>query len=420
MGKSLFYPMRGHIRPTARRLLRPLSVGLMAAGLMACATREPAAAVPFEAWKETMKAEAVAAGIAPAVVAAALNPATVQPRALELDSRQPEFNLTFGGYFKNAVPDSRIALGREMYAKNKALFDQIGAQWGVQPRFLVAFWGLETNFGNNLGGFNVIDTLATLAWDGRRAAFFKAQLLDALRIIQDGHVTRDAMIGSWAGAMGQMQFMPSTFRAHAADGDGNGHINVWTSLPDALSSAARYLHDLEWKHDQTWGREVRLPRPFDYGRTGVNNRLPLSDWAKMGVTRTDGGPLPTPDGMTGAIILPAGHQGPAFLVYDNYFSILHWNRSQLYALAVGHLADRIAGEGPLVAAAPANDRPLRTSEVEEIQTLLNGLGHDAGTPDGMVGSQTREAIRSFQTAAGLPADGYANAALLDRLRAAGR
>ncbi|MCF8502413.1 MAG: lytic murein transglycosylase, partial [Rhodospirillum sp.] len=306
---------------------------------------------------------------------------------------------------------------KEMLAANATLLDRIERTYAVPRATLVAFWGLETNFGTNLGDFRIIDTLATLAYEGRRGAFFRKELMEALRIIDAGHVSANDMIGSWAGAMGQTQFMPSTFLAHAVDFDGDGRISPWGSTADALASGAKYLADLGWKHGEPWGHEVRLPKNLDLTMTGVDAQRSLDEWSALGVRLADGRPLPPAPGAMGAILLPAGHEGPAFLVRDNYFVILHWNRSLLYALAVGYLADRVMGAPGLVTPPPVGDRPLRVSEVMEIQETLNRLGHDAGTPDGLVGAQTRTAIRRFQASQGQPADGHADVELIRDLRA---
>jgi membrane-bound lytic murein transglycosylase B len=376
-------------------------------------------AAPTQSWErflDGLRAEALAAGISAGTVKSALGAVVHQDRAVDLDQRQPEFNKTLGGYFQNAVPESRVAMARQMLAQNAQLLSRIQARYPVPANYLVAFWGLETNFGGHLGDFPIIDTLATLAYEGRRGAFFRGELMNALRIIDAGHVSADRMVGSWAGAMGQTQFMPSTFLAHAVDFDGDGRVNPWGSTADALASGAKYLMDLGWKPGEPWGREVRLPAGFDLGLTGIDEKRSLADWAALGVRGADGSALPADPGAMGAIILPAGYEGPVFLVQDNYFVILHWNRSLLYALAVGNLADRAAGGAGLVVAPPAGDRPLRVSEVKEIQEYLNRLGHDAGTPDGLVGAQTRLAVRRYQMTRGLPADGYADADLLTDLR----
>jgi membrane-bound lytic murein transglycosylase B len=305
--------------------------------------------------------------------------------------------------------------GHALLREHAALLEKVRRRYNVQPRFLVAFWGLESNFGEFTGGLSVIGALATLAYDERRSAFFRAQLLDALRILDQGHIDVANMKGSWAGAMGQLQFIPSTFVGYAVDFDGNGRRDIWNSLPDVFGSAANYLSSIGWRGDETWGREVRLPRDFDWELASLSIRKPISDWQRLGVRRTDGRDLPKAD-ISGSIVLPAGHKGPAFLVYGNFRAILDWNRSILYALAVGHLADRLAGKGPLLSPRPAREQALSRAQVKEMQSLLTGLGYDPGTPDGVVGSQTRAALREFQRQARLAADGYPTPELLKSLR----
>lgn len=383
--------------------------------------KEPAPIVvdkaAFAGWLAAFRQEALADGISPATFEAAFAGLDLPiQRVLELDRFQPEFTQTLGTYLRRGVSEDRIRKGREMLARHGKLLSRIEATYGVQPRFLVAFWGLETNFGATFGGFPVVGALATLAQDGRRSAFFRAELMRALHILEAGHIAPGRMIGSWAGAMGHLQFMPSTFARHAVDRSGDGHIDIWGSLDDTFASAANYLSAIGWQGDQTWGREVRLPAGFDLNLVGLETRKPLADWRDLGLRRADGGPLPVVAGMEGSVLLPAGIEGPAFLVYDNFRAIMDWNRSILYAIAVGHLADRLAGLPPLVNTPPANENPLSRNEVKEIQDRLNRLGFEAGEADGIAGAQTRAALSAFQRSADVPADGYVDAKALDRLR----
>lgn len=373
----------------------------------------------FASWLQSLKQEARAKGISRATLDSALRDLRPNPRVLELDRRQPEYSQTFWSYLTRAASESRVKGGRARLARHRALLQRVAARYGVQPRILVALWGMESSFGDFTGGFPVIGSLATLAYDPRRAELFRTQLIAALRILDQGHVPLGRMTGSWAGAMGQVQFLPTTFTDHAVDADGDGRRDIWNSLPDVFSSAANYLRHLGWRSDQTWGREVRLPSGFDWSLANLENVLPLRQWAGLGVRAADGGPLPLAD-FGGAIILPGGYQGPAFMVYDNYRVILGWNRSISYAVAVGHLSDRIRGRGPLIARPPANDRPLSRVEIEEIQTRLTRLGFAPGTADGVVGAQTRAAIRTYQQQVRLPPDGYPTVGLLRRLRQGGQ
>jgi membrane-bound lytic murein transglycosylase B len=378
-----------------------------------------AAEQPFSAWLGDFRQRAQAQGIEAATLDRAFAGVEPIPRVIELDRRQPEFVLSFWRYLGNAVTEERIARGKELLDKHAVLLGQVERTYGVPARFLVAFWGLETNFGATFGDFPVIGALATLAWDGRRREFFESELITALRIVQAGDIEPARMEGSWAGAMGHLQFIPSTFWRHAQDADGDGRRDIWGSLHDVFASGANYLSSLGWKGDETWGREVRLPDDFDYGQVSIATLpevvKPISAWAALGVRRADGGPLPRTD-MAGGIILPAGAGGPAFLVYENYRHILSWNRSILYAVAVGHLADRLAGLPPLSVEPPAEDPRLAVEQVKEIQRRLVALGFEAGEADGRVGPQTREAIRAFQASAGLPPDAYASQSLLEELR----
>jgi len=403
------------------RLRRSLIALLTVVGLGAVAMTAPAQAQDptFQTWLQDLRREAAASGISSATLDAALSDIAPIDRIVELDRQQPEYTQTFWTYLDKRVTPERIARGRELLAQHHELLARVQARYGVQPRFLVAFWGLESNFGDYTGGFPVIGALATLAYDERRSDFFRIELLNALRILDAGHVTPAAMQGSWAGAMGQVQFMPSTFMRYAVDFDGDGRRDIWNSLPDIFASAANYLSGIGWQGDVIWGREVRLPPDFDWELAAQNLRKPVSAWAELGVRRADGGALP-PAEIEGAIVLPAGHTGPAFLVYGNFEAILTWNRSLLYALAVGHLADRLVGAGPFLAERPAQETPLSRVEVEELQSLLVRLGFDPGTPDGVVGSKTRAALRAFQRNSRLAPDGYPTPDILQALRDAAR
>lgn len=370
----------------------------------------------FETWLAALRADARGLGISDSTLDAAFAGISPIPRVIELDRDQPEFTQTFWSYLGKRVNDTRIRRGRELLKRHAGLLRQIQSRYGVQARFLVAFWGLETNFGDYMGTFPVVGSLATLAYDPRRSDFFRTELLNALKILEDGHITPTKMEGSWAGAMGQPQFMPSTFVRFAVDHDGDGRRDIWGSLPDVFASASNYLSRSGWQRGETWGREVTLSGSFDFDLSGLNARKSLADWQRLGVRRADGSDLPQVAGMQASLILPAGHRGPAFLVYQNFRTIMVWNRSILYALAVGHLADRLVGLGPLAATAPADDKPLSRDQVREIQTALLDLGFDPGEPDGVVGPMTREAIKGYQRRTNLPPDGYPDLALWQRLR----
>lgn len=375
----------------------------------------------FNRWLADFKAEALAAGVSAGTLDRAL--AGVEPveRVLELDRRQPEFTRTFWDYTGTRVTPERIRRGREELARNKPLLTLVSRHYGVQPRFLVALWALESNFGDNTGTFEAASALATLAFDTRRAAFFRKELLTLLETMDQGDI-RIGANSSWAGAMGQPQFMPTTYKAYAVDFDGNGRRDLWNSLADVFGSAANYLNTAGWRENQTWGQEVLLPPGFDYALAELEIRKPVSDWIALGVRDARGRPLPDPGmeaspGLEASIILPGGVYGaPAFMVYPNFDAIMTWNRSILYAIAVGHLADRLAGRGPFVTPPPAREEPLTRLQVKELQSLLNGNGFDAGEPDGVVGPKTRAALRAYQKKARVPADGFPTIALLENLR----
>jgi len=386
---------------------------------MLTAAAAPAAQSDFAACVVRLKAEAAGAGISPAVANGVLDHVQYVDRVIELDRKQPEFTQTFGDYYRRRVTDTRVEKGREMLATHQALLARVSAAYGVPPQYLVAFWGLETNFGGYLGEMAIPDSLATLACDERRSRFFTAELVSALRIIEAGDVDADGMTGSWAGAMGHVQFMPSAFLRYAVDGDGDGRRDLWNSVPDAMYSAANFLSSLGWKPGLRWGREVVLPAGFDYSLASRKIREPLSAWSGAGVTDAFGRPLPAMP-LESSVLVPAGAKGPAFVVYDNFDVIMRWNRSEFYAISVGRLADRIAGAGMLAVEPPESNLRLTRDLVMNLQQNLNALGFDSGTPDGIFGSGTREALRGFQRSRGLVPDGYPNADVIEAVTTAAR
>lgn len=369
----------------------------------------------FDEWLADLRAEAASLGISASTLAALDNIAPLE-RVLELDNSQPEFVQTFTRYIELRVTPGQVSRGQQLLQQHGVLLDEVRQRYGVQPHYLAAFWAIESNFGRATGGFSVLEALATLAYDPRRSEFFRRELLTALRIIDDGHIAPERMSGSWAGAMGQLQFLPSVFDRYGVDGDGDGRIDIWNSLPDVFHSAANFLSQSGWRGDQRWGREVLLPDNFDYRQSGTGVRKPLDEWRGMGVTTLDGNPIPVVAGMEASVILPAGANGPAFLAYGNFRATMAYNPSTFYALTVGHLADRFAG-GSAIQNMPENEQALSVVEVQELQELLNQRGFDSGTPDGRVGRMTRAAIRAYQDSAGLPMDGYASGQLLAVLRA---
>ncbi len=297
----------------------------------------------FEIWLQALRDEAADAGIGPATLDAALTGVSPIPRVLELDRRQPEGSLTFTQYLDRVISDARVAQGRRMLKENAPLLEQVSRTFGVQPRFIVALWGIETSYGNFTGGFPVIGALATLAYDGRRSDYFRRELINALRIIDQGHIPAAQMKGSWAGAMGQSQFMPSSFISYANDFDGDGRKDIWNTRADVFGSAANYLSSLGWRDDITWGRRVQVPEAFDFSQAGLKVAKPLSAWQALGIRRADGTDLPSRD-LEASLVRPGRDRGPAYLIYGNFRTVLKWNRSLYFATAVGILSDRIAGQ----------------------------------------------------------------------------
>ncbi len=297
---------------------------------------------PFAEWLVDLRAEASNKGIREEILSSALDNIKPVPRVIELDRKQPEFTLTFRQYMDRVVPNSRVQKGRKKLAENRALLEEVGKRFGVQPRFIVAFWGIETDFGRVTGGFKLIPALATLAHDGRRSKYFRKELLNALKILNADHIKAKDMVGSWAGAMGQCQFMPSSFLNFAIDYNGDGRKDIWSTREDVFGSAANYLSRSGWKADQTWGRSVALPEGFDSNLANLKVRKSISDWQGLGVRRSDGSDLPTRD-LVASIVFTKGEGSAAYMIYDNYRTILKWNRSTYFAVAVGTLADKIGG-----------------------------------------------------------------------------
>ena len=295
----------------------------------------------FDAWLKSFKTEALQYGISQTTVDAALTGIKPLPRVIELDRKQPEHKITFAKYKQNVVNQQRINEGRRLFAENRTELKAVEQAFGVPAQYVVALWGIETNFGTNTGGFKVIDSLATLAWEGRRASFFKTELLKALKIIDQGHITAASMKGSWAGAMGQNQFMPSSFFNFAVDGNNDGRRDIWNTKADVFASTANYLSKSGWTYNQRWGRRVHLPKTFPKEMATPKIIKPVSYWRSLGVTDVSGADLP-PDNFNASIVAPDGLGGEAYIVYGNYQTIMAWNRSTYFATSVGLLADAIA------------------------------------------------------------------------------
>lgn len=367
----------------------------------------------FDVWLTALKSEAKAAKISTQTINETFENAEYLPRVIVFDRGQPEFISPFLSYVEKRVTTDRVAQGRALLFEHEALLSQVEMQYGVPKQILMAFWGLESNYGSNKGSFSLPSSLMTLAYEGRRAIFFRNQLLDTMRIVEAGHNTVAGMRGSWAGAMGHMQFMPSTLLKYGVDADADGRVNIWTSLPDAFSSAANYLSKVGWRKDESVAIEVKLPVGFDYGQAQLNNRKNTADWAKLGVLEIKNAALPVQE--NAAILLPQGKYGPAFMVFNNFNVILDWNRSVNYALSVMHLANQLIGDKPIVAGDFAEREALSFNQLWALQSRLNELGFDCGPPDGFPGLKTQAAIRQYQATQQLVPDGYASPSLYRRL-----
>ncbi|MCF8496222.1 MAG: lytic murein transglycosylase [Alphaproteobacteria bacterium] len=302
------------------------------------------AAQSFEDWLEGVRAEAAEHGISKPILTKTLSGIEPLPRVIELDRRQPEGKITFAEYRKNMLNEERIRRGQTLYREHRGELERAAKEYGVPASFILALWGIETSYGANTGGFGVIPALATLAYDGRRSHFFRKELMEALTILEEGHIAPDLMKGSWAGAMGQNQFMPSSFRKFAIDGNGDERRDIWNSLPDVFASTAHYLDKNGWRAEEGWGEAVVLPRDFPESLLSLEMRMTPAEWTRMGVRLPNGRNLRASAEETASIVAPDGPDGPAFLVYENYRVIMRWNKSLYFATSVGLLADAISGQ----------------------------------------------------------------------------
>lgn len=367
----------------------------------------------FDRWAAGFRARAVGKGISPAVVDRALRVAAYDPDVIRLDRRQAEFARPIWEYLDSAVSDTRLANGRKALADHGAVLSRIEARYGVPKEVVAAIWGMETSYGVNRGRKGIIPSLATLAYDGRRGAFFEEQLVAALKIIQSGDVDPASMMGSWAGAMGHTQFMPTSYLSYAVDFTGDGKRDIWSDNPtDALASAANYLARMGWTTGQPWAVEVTVPAGFREAGKSIK-KLP-SQWQAQGVQAVRGGRIA--DHGAASILMPAGANGPALMIFDNFRVISRYNNADSYVMGVGLLSDHLAGRGGLVKGWPRSDRPLTEAERKEIQRRLADMGYYQGEIDGVTGSGTMEAVRAWQMAQGAAPDGYVNEALLKKLR----
>jgi membrane-bound lytic murein transglycosylase B len=373
----------------------------------------------FQACLQNIRSDALQQGVPASVIDTAFRGLTPDQKVVDLDSRQPEFTLTYGKYVGSSVTPDRIAKGQQKVAQYRGLLDALEREYGVPPQYLVSFWGMETNYGTFMGDFQALRSVATLACMTKRVAFFSGETIAALKILANNHMTSQQMRGSWAGAMGNMQFMPSTFVKWAVDRDGNGKIDIWTSMPDAFASAANFLRGIGFKPGLPASDEVVLPANFPLEQADMSVEKPVRAWAALGVKRAGGAALPASDEPS-SIILPAGWRGPAFILYPNFKAVMNWNRSTLYALSVAILAQQIAGGPAVMQPAPADDEPLSRNTVIDLQTRLTRLGFYTDEADGLLGPKTRSAVRMFQKQIGMPADGHPTPQLVTRLQQAVR
>ncbi|MBD8708522.1 lytic murein transglycosylase [Pseudomonas sp. CFBP 13711] len=374
-------------------------------------------AMTFSEWQSQFRALALNAGVRPDVFDSAFAGVTPDMSVVKADRSQPEFSRPVWEYLDGAMSAVRVRKGQALLNQYADALSAIEQRYGVDRQALVAVWGMESSFGQFQGTQLVIRSLATLAYEGRRPQFAQDQLIAALQIIQHGDIDAPNILGSWAGAMGQTQFIPTTYNTHAVDFDGDGRRDIWNSPTDALASTAHYLQSSGWQKGQPWGFEVQLAQGFDYALADASTRKSISEWQQLGLKLPNGSALPANLlQQQAALLLPAGYKGPAFLVMDNFRAILKYNNSSSYALAIGLLSERFSGGGYVQGSWPRGDRPLSRSERIELQTLLSARQYDAGAPDGIIGANTRKAIRSAQQSFGWPADGYPTQELLQQLR----
>lgn len=395
-----------------------LATALSGAALTLLAGTAPTAqaADPFAACLSQLRGPALKAGVSGATFDTHTAGLAPDMAVIDLLDAQPEFKTPIWDYMAGLVDDERVADGQAGMARWQSELDRAASRYGVDPATIAAVWGVESNFGRTLGGRPLLTSLSTLSCFGRRQAYFRGEFFATLKIIQDEHIAPDRLVGSWAGAFGQTQFMPSTYLRLAVDFDGDGRRDLVDSVPDALASTANFLKRAGWNPALAWGYEVKLPAGIDTAGAGRKNKRPMSSWARQGVSRVDGQALPADDVPAG-LLLPAGRNGPAFLVTRNFDALYSYNAAESYALAIAHLSDRLRGGGPLVQAWPTDDPGLSRAERRELQRLLIAKGYDVGEPDGMIGARTRQALQAAQRELGLPADGRAGQKALKALKA---
>jgi len=376
----------------------------------------PTSDAGFARWIDAFQGRARAQGIRQATLDTAFRGIQLDEQAISRDQNQSEFTRALWDYLDSAVSDARVTNGRAAFVANRQTLEQIEARYQVEAEVVAAVWGLETAYGAMRGSSHIIAAMATLAYEGRRSAFFEAQLIAALQILQSGDTTPENMTGSWAGAMGHTQFMPTSYLDHAVDFTGDGRRDIWSDDPaDALASTANYLAAFGWTYGQPWGMEVTLPQGFDYAQTGERTKRSTDYWNRQGVRLADGGGR-IPDHGQASILLPAGSQGVALVIFDNFHVIERYNPADAYVIGVGHLSDRIGGGAPFAGSWPRQDRALSRDEREELQRRLTAAGFATDGIDGIIGPNTIEAVRRYQATVGAVPDGYASLTVLQRLR----
>lgn len=407
--------MMTNARPHSRRCgaLAPLLAAALALGL-AAAPQPAQASAEFRSCLSTLKAEAGRNNISAATFDSALSGVEPDMSLLGFLDRQPEFRTPIWDYIAGLVDEERIADGKAAMRQYPNALAAAEERFGVDPHVIVAIWGVESNYGRNMGRRPIVQSLSTLSCFGRRQSFFRGELMATLQIIQRGDIAKDDLVGSWAGAFGQTQFIPTTFQRIAIDFDGDGRRDIINSTVDALGSTANYLARSNWRRGEPWGYEVRLPRGLSEDRIGRRTKRALSEWSSMGVRRIDGSALTGPG--QAAIIAPAGTNGPAWIVFRNFDAIFSYNHAESYALAISLLSDALAGRPGIQTPWPTDDPPLSRAERREVQVQLIRRGYDIGEPDGIIGPRTREAVKDMQGRLGMEATGRAGKRLLDALR----
>ena len=418
--------LRPEARPVAQEVTRssPVELLTVAANPILRPQLRPVGQAPvidvaanarFENWVRTFRGRALSQGISASTFDRAFQGVQYDPEVIKRDRNQSEFTKTIWDYLASAASDKRVRNGKAALRQHRRTLDAIEARYGVEKEVVVAVWGLESAYGEFRGKDDVVQSLATLAFDGRRGKFFEGQLVAALKILQNGDTSPRKMTGSWAGAMGHTQFIPTSYEAYAVDFDGDGRRDIWSEDPtDALASTAAYLKRFGWIRGQPWGVEVMLPAGFDYGLANRKTQKSPAEWAALGVRGVDGKAVPNYG--AGSILLPAGGRGVAFMVFKNFAVIERYNAADAYVIGVGHLSDRIKGGAPLVGNWPEGERPLTLRERKELQRRLTRAGYDTQGVDGKVGPNTLAAVRAYQKSKGLPADGFASLSLLKTMR----